>query len=216
MIRLGRLAGTIAPEAVHLANLQAEFRERQCVGLPGLLSPELSSLVLERLTTARFSPLEHDGIGSELCMEDNALLAALHLACNDGPFLRLVESIASCAPLGAFGGRVYRMVPGAGHSDSWHDDLRENRQIGMSVNLSSGPYEGGLFQLRNRNTRRMLCEVHNIGLGDAIVFRLAPSLEHQVTPVLGGVPKTAFAGWFRPGPGYWETIRATGAASRAT
>ena len=77
----------------------------------------------------------------------------------------------------------------------------------MSVNLSGQPYGGGVFQLRRTADERLLGEVHNLGLGDAILFRLSPQLQHRVTDVTGEHPKTAFAGWFRPDTSYREALR---------
>jgi hypothetical protein len=70
----------------------------------------------------------------------------------------------------------------------------------MSVNLGAQRYNGGLFQLRERRSPEILCEVANTGPGDAILFRIANQLVHQVTAVEGTIPKTAFAGWFRSEP----------------
>jgi hypothetical protein len=67
----------------------------------------------------------------------------------------------------------------------------------MSVNLSPEIYGGGTLQLRNAHTRRVLREVANTGPGDAILFQIAPDLQHPVTAVTGAVPKSAFAGWFQ-------------------
>ena len=97
-------------------------------------------------------------------------------------------------------GRVYRMIPGSGHYDSWHSDMIGHRMIGMSINLSPEPYSGGVFQLRERDSEQILYEVANTGLGDAILFRLADHLQHRITDVDGTIPKTAFAGWFQSEP----------------
>ena len=45
------------------------------------------------------------------------------------------------------------------------------------------------------------------GFGDAIVFRIDPSLRHQVTEVTGRFAKTAYAGWFRTSPDYPTLFR---------
>jgi hypothetical protein len=67
----------------------------------------------------------------------------------------------------------------------------------MSVNLSLRGYEGGIFQLREWSSKRILAEIANTGWGDATLFRISAELEHQVTEVTGEQPKTAFAGWFK-------------------
>jgi hypothetical protein len=107
------------------------------------------------------------------------------------------------------------MVPAEGHYDSWHDDIEDGivtgiedewtphgRLVALSLNLSDAAYEGGALLLRDKVTEQTLSEVRNIGLGDAIMFRLAQHLEHRVADVVGDVPKTAFAGWFHRRPEY--------------
>src|SRR5262249_7665061 len=155
-----------------------------------------------KIDAAEFRPLAHEGIGVELCMAPNSALGLLHLLTNDPVFIGVIERLTGCGPVGCFGGRVYRMVASSGHSDSWHSDMArdEQRILGMSINLGEQPYSGGLFQLRRADSSRLFYEHANTGPGDALVFRLAPWLEHRVSHVVGNVPKTAFAGWFRTEP----------------
>ena len=90
-------------------------------------------------------------------------------------------------------------MPVAEHYDNWHDDLAvRERLVTMSVNLGPDYYGGGVLQLRHTGADNILAEVHNTGLGDALLFRLAPGLEHRVTRIESGV-KTALAGWFASG-----------------
>jgi hypothetical protein len=87
------------------------------------------------------------------------------------------------------------------HFDSWHSDPGKppNRLVGMSINLSPHPYAGGVFPLRNEATGQRLCELPNTGLGDAICFRISPSLKRMVTKVVSTETRVAFAGWFLSG-----------------
>lgn len=73
----------------------------------------------------------------------------------------------------------------------------DRRLIGMSINLGSRKYAGGVFQLREHDSKRIIFEIANTGWGDAILFRISSRLDHQVTAVTGNEPRTAFAGWFR-------------------
>jgi hypothetical protein len=66
--------------------------------------------------------------------------------------------------------------------------------------LSTDVYEGGVLQIRRAGSQQILCEAHNTGFGDALVFRVDTGLEHRITPVEGNVPKTAMAGWFKSKP----------------
>jgi len=76
----------------------------------------------------------------------------------------------------------------------------DHRLIGLSVNLGMQSYDGGVFQLSERHSKDILCEVANTGSGDGILFRIADNLTHRVTTVEGTAPKTAFAGWFHSEP----------------
>lgn len=92
----------------------------------------------------------------------------------------------------------------------WHDDVSHNRRVGISVNRSPRPYRGGTFQLRDCQSERMLAEVANTGLGDALVFAISSELEHRVSPILGSEAKSAFAGWIRPDlPDFFDGMRGT-------
>jgi len=190
-----------------LASLQREFSERHCLRLPGLLSPALLTQLLSRLERAQFDEAEYDGVGRDLCMTDNTVLRALHFVVNDPVWLRTVESITGSGPLGCYLGRVYRMLPGSGHAEDWHDDISGTRRVGMSLNLSSAPFDGGEFELRYYGEEAVRLKVHNIGPGDAILFPITNTLQHRVLPVTGSAPKTAFAGWFRTEPQYWEGLQ---------
>lgn len=184
-------------EAFH--PLRAQFDRRHWVRLPGLLAGPLLQVVQRGMATARFVEIRHGSVtppSVDVCMEPNATSAMLELVCNDPPFRAVVEALTGCAPLARFSGFVYRMLPGAGHHHNWHNDLIQERRVAMSINLEAEPYGGGVLQIRDRESGRILEEVSNTGPGDAVLFRIDATLQHRVLPVTSGA-KTAFAGWFR-------------------
>jgi hypothetical protein len=144
-------------------------------------------------------------------MDDETTAAALSFFPNSPSFLRLIEQITGNPRLGEFRGRVYRMTSSDGHYDLWHDDCVNQRVATMSLNLSREVYSGGALQMRYQDSNEILHEVHNTGLGDALLFRISGNLTHRVQGVVGEVPKTAFAGWFLEGndllPNFWGRIR---------
>jgi hypothetical protein len=79
--------------------------------------------------------------------------------------------------------------------------------VALSINLGKEPYLGGVLELRQKKSGRIVQQVSNTGFGDAILFQLDDSLEHRRTAVLGKTAKTAFAGWFRSEPGFLELIK---------
>ncbi|MCU1383745.1 MAG: hypothetical protein JWL71_2442 [Acidobacteria bacterium] len=198
-----------------LAALTAAFSRSQCVQLPSLLDPSLVTWAQQAIARGRFRDKTHGEAATELCLDADPCVGALHFLVNDPAVYRLVEALAACGPVRSFFGRVYRHVPGAGHFHDWHGDVTRDRLIGMSINLSAAPYAGGLFEIRRVGTERPLASLANHGAGDAILFGLGDTLEHRVTALHGSAPKTAFAGWFRRDPDYLQELRGTVTDTRA-
>jgi hypothetical protein len=194
------------PPAIHDA--RQAFSEREYLKLPGFLEPALLRAIQAALDREAFHSRTHDGIGIEHCLAPGATSGLLEFLANDARVLNVVERITGCGPIGCFHGRVYRMVPGLGHYDSWHSDVGDDRLVAMSVNLSADVYEGGVLQIRRADSLDVLHEVSNVGFGDAVLFRIAPHLRHRVTSLRGAAAKTAYAGWFRSRPRYDELFRA--------
>jgi len=195
MIQLGKSRVVADPQDIERCRI--EFDEKHCVLLPKLLEPPLLDFLLERLEQGLWQDRVHEDIGNEVVLEDASAGGLLHFVANAPAFLKIVEEITGCGPLTQFEGRIYRFVPNSGHYDSWHNDNGNGRLVAMSLNLSLRGYEGGVFQLREWSSKRMLAEIANTGWGDATLFRISGELEHQVTEVTGEQPKTAFAGWFK-------------------
>jgi hypothetical protein len=76
-----------------------------------------------------------------------------------------------------------------------------------SVNLSASLFDGGELQIREAGSERMIRRLRNTGAGDAVIFRIDPSLQHQVLPLAGTVPRDALAGWFLASPDYRDVFR---------
>jgi 2-oxoglutarate-Fe(II)-dependent oxygenase superfamily protein len=198
-----------------LEQLRADFDSHHCVHLKNLLEPSLARTMVAALDRGTFADRTHDGIGTELVAESGLATGVLELLANDPQLFEAVHMLTGCGPIGCFEGRVYRMVPSSGHSDSWHSDRGMDRLIAMSINLSPEKYEGGLLQIREQTAGEVLSEVANVGLGDGIVFRISPLLTHRVTNVEGSHAKTAYAGWFRSRPSFRELLRDRNARARA-
>ena len=197
MIQLQKTRVIADPDDV--GRLKSAFAENDCVLLPRLLDPEILKFVPLRLQQHWVRRIEK-GIATEDVLDDELALGLLHFITNTPDFLEAVRDISGCAAVTLFRGRVYRFIPDSVHHDSWHDDVgdtMDRRVIGMSINLGSREYAGGVFQLRQFGSKRMVAEIANTGWGDATLFRISRGLEHQVTAVTGKEPRMAFAGWFR-------------------
>jgi hypothetical protein len=179
------------------------FSRYHCMKVRGFLAGDLSKEILARIRSDDFYERAHGDIGSEACLKGNSpVLALMWLLVNDDRLFRVIESVTGCPAIGSFQGRVYRLTESPGHHDDWHDDLGDNRLVAMSVNLSGHSYDGGVLQIRDSTSGEILHEESNTGSGDALIFRLAPELQHCVTRVTGNRPKTAFAGWFKSAPDF--------------
>ena len=211
MIQLARRGAVVSASEQDLARLRAEFGRRHYVNLPNLLEPALLERILHEIDKATFYRRVHE-LGTkappavELCMEPNAASALLHFLVSGDELFQVIEQITGCGRIGEFDGRVYRMLPASDHYDQWHTDAVRNRMIAMSLNLSRQPYLGGTLQIRERSSRETV-EASNAGLGDAMIFRVAPHLEHRVANVEGAAARTAFAGWFLADSGQPTTAR---------
>ena len=209
MIQVTRQRTVFSGSGEALAKLRNQFARQNYLRLPELFEPELLGFIQRQVDRAEFHERVHEGIASnkELCMTGNAGFGALLLLMNDEKLFQIVQNITQCPRIRCFEGRVYRVVSGLGHHDSWHNDIGEDRLLGMSVNLSKEVYNGGILQIRERESGKIISEVANVGVGDAVIFRLTQGLQHRITQIEGNVSKTAFAGWFRANPDFPGLLR---------
>jgi hypothetical protein len=209
MLQLGRRATRHLLTGAERAALRAHFDEHFWVRLPGVLDPALLSEVQRFVADAEFTEHRHKGVSPpsvDLTMSPGPASALLEMLFNDPAIYRDVEAITGSDPITHFAGFVYRMNPELGHHHHWHNDLIHGRMIAMSVHLGPGTYEGGVTEVRDKASERMLGAVANTTPGDAVIFPLDPSLQHRVTAVTGGV-KTAFVGWYCDGRSYFDLLR---------
>lgn len=201
ILGMGRSSLTVRDS---LEALRADFDRQHYVRLPQLIDPSVLTMIERRLDEERFVDRTHEGIGNELCLVPGITTSALQLMFNDPVWLDVVAGVTGCGPVGCFDGRVYRMAAAAGHYDSWHSDVGEDRLVAISVNLSPEPYEGGVLEIRHASSQERLCAVPNGDFGSAVLFRVSPTLRHRVTAIHGARPRTAYAGWFRSSPDFQD------------
>jgi len=206
MIRVGETATHRTGDAAEVAALRTRFRERHAVRLPGFLEPTFLAKLQSRLHAATFVPKSHDGIGHELVCWDSPAADALLFVLNDPGLFRLVTELTGVGPIGCFIGRIYRMTAAAAHHEAWHSDVGDHRLMALSVNLSEEPYRGGTTLLREQGRPETEQTLENTTPGDAVLFRIDPALEHCITDVEPGPPKTAWAGWFRSEPSFRDVL----------
>ncbi len=98
-----------------IAKLRLEFRDMHYVRLPQLLDPSLLDFLRARLANSQWETMIHGKIGEEYVTKDLPALGLLLFSANLPKFRAAIEELTGCAPLRWFQGRIYRMIPAAGH-----------------------------------------------------------------------------------------------------
>lgn len=216
MIHMTRQGLAFTGTDADVESLRRTFGRHHHLLLKDFLDPEVISLILPLLERAKYCPAEYEGVGSELLMDRNLAVDALSFLTNDARLFSIVQTITGCGSIGSFQGRIYKFVPDPQHVFDWHNDLREHtRMIALSINLSAGTYRGGLLQIREVSSGKIVAEVANTGFGNAVLFRVSRDLEHRVTGLEGDAARTSFAGWFKSEPGLYSDFARLRADSAA-
>jgi len=203
VIQLTRQGLVFSGMDADLELLRQSFERQYYLLLKDFLHPEITSLILPFLKRAEYFPAQYTHVGSELRMEPNLASDTLSFLCNDSKLFRLVQTITGCGSIGCFQGRVYKLIPDPYHNFDWHDDLSDpSRLTTMSINLSEGRFRGGVLQIRESHSGKIISEVANTDFGSAVLFRISENFEHRVTGIEGDMPRTSFTGWFKSGPGF--------------
>ena len=199
--------GLVVTDDAQVSELQNEFAEKKCIVLPRLLDDGLLQKLLLHVENAQFQQKEHIDhenkvFGSDLSMQTkNVALHQIHFLLNNAMLFRLIERITQCKQVSGFAGRIYRNMPDAEHKLDWHDDTEDKtRIIAASMNLSRQKFSGGVFQIREKESKKILREVPCGNPGDMHIFEVSPKLQHRVTKTIGDFPRTAAAGWFTDEP----------------
>ncbi len=123
---------------------------------------------------------------------------ALSLALKRANLLRWLEQTTGTPLLESAYGRVLQFGPDSVDRLNWHDDLPDDplRRLAITINLTQAPYEGGLFELREKKSGAVLFQHRHTTLGSALIFAVSDELQHRVWPVTAGGPRRVFTGWF--------------------
>jgi hypothetical protein len=181
MIRVGETGTIRTADDADVALLQARFRERHAVKIQGFLEATFLSRIQSRIRTAAFVPRSHEGIGRELVCLESPAADALLFVLNDPRLFHLITELTGIGPIGCFIGRVYRMTAADAHHELWHSDVGDHRLVALSINLGEEPYRGGTTILREQGRPETEQALENTTPGDALLFRIDPTLEHHIT-----------------------------------
>lgn len=200
--------GLVADEKL-LPQWREEFTQTHCLRLPGFIEPAILSYWLQLIERTAFVPKSEmrktaAAFGyTRVAPRDDPALYLFHFLVNHPPLFRLVEAITGCSGIGNFIGRIHRSLPGGEEYLDWHDDISDHRLIGLDVHLSPKPFSGGRFQLRERPGGRETFASDYEPAGSAFLFLVSRTVQHRLTPLAEGAPRTVAVGWFRAQPD-WE------------
>jgi hypothetical protein len=196
----------VSRDEARIARAREALERDWVVRLPALLDGPTLEGARAALRDGRWKAFDHSGIALEACLVSDRTIDALEFQLNEPALLRLIERVADAPRIGRFSGRIYRVEPDAGHFDSWHSDTKDHRRVALTLNLSEGVYTGSSLEMREKDAE-VVRTFSNLVPGDGMLFRIAPTLEHRLTPLEGTVPKTALAGWFREQPDFHAPFR---------
>jgi 2-oxoglutarate-Fe(II)-dependent oxygenase superfamily protein len=182
------------------AAFAAQFAQRHVLELPGLLQPDVLEMLAPAIRAARFVPREVDGVGARLRERPTRLGNLLCLLLRSQALRDWLTRITGISPLAGVTGAVARFECGGGQSLGWHNDIdATGRMLAVTINIGDAPYEGGVFEMRRRDTGEILFRHNHRKPGSALVFCVSKKLQHRVTPVSAGGPRTVFSGWYLSG-----------------
>jgi hypothetical protein len=202
----------IEPSLDELEDFRRAFAAQNYVLLPKLFDESVLAYILKNIEISKFQSRSDVGnkgeFASELTVESTTpVVHFFNLLLNNFKLFNIIEQITNCEPIGNFLGRFYRMLPNSGHYDSWHDDMGNFSLVTLSVNFSPQIYEGGMLEMRYKDSAEIFAMIHNTGLGDGLLFRLSEDLCHRVSRIEGDKAKTAGAGQFRSTPHFLKTLK---------
>ena len=164
--------------------------------IPQRLAEELSA----QAALSTFVRMEHSDVGlHDYALTTGPVVVLLEGLLNQPRVLRFMEEGCGlpAGSLDRFVGRLYTIGETCGE-EGWHSDSDggHSRVLGFSLDLSPQPYSGGELALRTVADGQVCGRAKAGRRGDALAFRIHPSLEHRVMPITGEHPRIAFVGWF--------------------
>jgi hypothetical protein len=179
----------------------ATFARQQALVLPGFLDAAMQATLARVWRNAPFLRNEIKITGSRAVEMPARGGHLLQLLLNRGALRGWLERITGLAPLAVASGAIVRMEAGAGDHLGWHNDQGDpTRRMAITINLGDTHYEGGRFEMRRRGEDDLLFAHDHVEPGTALVFAVSKALEHRVTPMTAGGPRTVFTGWYLSEP----------------
>ena len=193
-------------DKTQLNDYQTAFKNNHVFVLPKFFGDSLKTWIQSFLEKASWHtktytrPNTSQSFGHEYQLDlDNKLYKILKFYLNHPKIIETVRQITQLETIKSFEGRIFKFEGDNKCFGNWHTDIgptMPDRLVGISLNLSPMPYNGGLFKLRTIKTQQLHKIVKHETWGGVHFFRIDPTLEHCITAVEGIHPRIAYAGWF--------------------
>jgi hypothetical protein len=190
-----RTALLASPEAV-----AGGFSKYRAIACAKAVEPDLLASLMRLCREGHFESNEVKYLGHREVESPQRVGRALTHVLKRADLIGWVERATGCGSLETVDGRVVRARANNDDQLLWHDDLDDpRRRLAITINLSEHGYEGGLFELREKRTERLLATHHHLEPGTALIFDVSHDIEHRVLPVTSGGPRCVYTGWFFTG-----------------
>ena len=179
------------------AAARAEFAATRSLLCADAVAAPIMAGVIRLLARSGFVSDTVERLGHREIEAPETAGTAIRLLLDRRPLFRWLEAVTGCGPIATIAGRVVQTHPQPGDELVWHDDTgAEVRRLGVTIALDSPHYTGGEFEMRRVGETRLLRRHRHDRAGTALIFEVAPELEHRVLPLVGGGPRRVFTGWF--------------------
>lgn len=114
---------------------------------------------------------------------------------NQKNYVEFLEAVTGSGPIGQMKGHAYVSDKNEKRGYGFHSDNDGNRYFLISINITPKPYEGGVFTMRNSQTKETLFQIHNNDSYGALIAPVGDHLEHAVSDVTGDVTRLTLLSW---------------------
>jgi hypothetical protein len=182
------------------------FERDKLLRLPGLIAPEFGEVIQAGMERDGFHKPDEATINSTYGgwygrvrqdLNPGPTNDMLNARANDREFLKFVEQVCGTPPLGRCVGRVFRLLP-TDQDLPWHTDAEGGRLADLVVDLSAARYQGGDFEMRHADSKKIFTTVSDMQYREGTLARISEAIEHHNLRVTSTTPRITFVGWFVP------------------
>lgn len=178
------------------AEYRVRFNEQSSLLFEDVFEPDFLAKLVSNAAAAPFVENMVENIGLREMEAQQRIGATISLLLGRLDFLDWLEQATGITPLRATMGRLVQTRANGEDALEWHNDMdADHRQLGLVMNLSDQPFEGGIFEMRHTGTETPFRTVKHDRPGSIMIFAVNPNIEHRVTMVESGGPRRVYAGW---------------------